>query len=93
MALYFTNVSEMSNYGAEPTIEFEDMEFEEVIVGYAKKAGIDLMDVGVAGMEEALADYGETEALEGSASATRWGYSKVVSFFCFLLVRCEGGGD
>lgn len=78
MALYFTNVGEMANYGAEPTVDFEGMEFTNVVVGYAKKAGIELNDVGVADVGRRLEESEEVEALKGNATATRWNYSKVV---------------
>lgn len=54
-------------------------EFPQQIIAYAKKAGIDLGNVGLYGMKEKLEEYEKVEPLSGNAKADRWAWKKKVS--------------
>lgn len=51
------------------------------IIAYAKKAGIDLKNVGLHGIKEKLEQHGydAVEPLSGNAKADRWAWKKKVS--------------
>lgn len=49
------------------------------VVAYAKKAGINLENVGVYGVKDILTTIGDVEPLNGNAKADKWGWKKKVS--------------
>ena len=63
-----------------PGEDEDEMDWPEGVVAYAKKAGIDLENVGVYGVKDRLTEIGTVEPLEGDAKADRWGWKKKVSF-------------
>lgn len=52
----------------------EDIDWTHAIVGYAKRAGIDLTEQGVNGMETVLVECEEVVDVEGKAKVDRWGW-------------------
>ncbi|KAK4493831.1 hypothetical protein PRZ48_015016 [Zasmidium cellare] len=61
---------------AEEKEDGEDTDWCDLIVAYAKKAGIELAKQGVYGLERGLRDV-DVEALEGKAKVDRWGWKKM----------------
>jgi hypothetical protein len=49
------------------------------VVGYAKKAGIDLRTVGCLSMERELREVEHAQALKNSTKVDRWDWKKIVS--------------
>ena len=94
MALFAEYSLSTPDYGLETTWEetFDDGEFEderqrdwhETIVAYAKKADIDLKNVGVSGT--VIREGTDVEAFDGEE--TDWGYADAVS--CDKLLSCLG---
>ena len=56
------------------------MDWPEGVVAYAKKAGINLENVGAYGVKDRLAEIGPVEELEDDAKTDRWGWKKKASF-------------
>lgn len=68
-----------------------DHSYEETIVQYAKKAGINLKESGIKGLEDRLKDFENSGALEGEAKANRWDWTKKVglsSEIDMVFCRC-----
>lgn len=65
---------------AEETYGSEELSFPEVIIAYAKKAGIVLEHAGPYVIKEALEKYDhDVDPLPGKAKADRWSWKKKVS--------------
>lgn len=60
-----------------------EFDWREEVLGYARKAGIDLKATGCYGVAATLKalddEFGEVDPIESSTTADRWGWKKAVS--------------